>query len=157
MMKLISRLLARGTPSISEARPADAGAISTVHGRSFRRGWDEDEIRRLLLDRNVVAQRMTFGSKLIGFIVSRSAADEAEILSVAIAPGWKGRGFSRQLLDLHLRRLAGVGVRSVYLEVGESNTPACRLYRSAGFREVSRRHGYYDDGATALVLRRDLG
>jgi ribosomal-protein-alanine N-acetyltransferase len=156
-MNLISRLFARGVPSISDARPTDAGAISAVHGRSFRRGWDEDEIRRLLLDRNVVAQRMTLGPKLIGFILSRAAADEAEILSVAIASGWKGRGFSRQLLDLHLRRLAGIGVRSVYLEVGESNTPACRLYRRAGFREVGRRRGYYDDGATALVLRRELG
>jgi [ribosomal protein S18]-alanine N-acetyltransferase len=157
MMNLISRLFARGAPGISDARPADAAAISAVHSRSFRRGWDEDEIRRLLLDRNVVAQRMTLGPKLTGFILSRCAAGEAEILSVAIAPGWKGRGLSRQLLDLHLRRLAGIGVRSVYLEVGQSNTPACRLYRRAGFREVGRRQGYYDDGATALVLRRDLG
>jgi ribosomal-protein-alanine N-acetyltransferase len=156
MMNLISRLFARRTPGISEARAADAAAISAVHGRSFRRGWDEDEIRRLLLDRNVIAQRMTFGGKLIGFILSRAAADEAEILSVAIAPGWKGRGLSRSLLDLHLRRLAGVGVSSVYLEVGEGNMPACRLYRRAGFREVGRRRGYYDDGVTALVLRRDL-
>jgi [ribosomal protein S18]-alanine N-acetyltransferase len=157
MMNLISRLFARGTPGILDARPADAAAISAVHSRSFRRGWDEDEIRRLLLDRNVVAQRMMLGPKLVGFILSRTATDEAEILSVAIAPGWKGRGFSRRLLDLHLRRLAGIGVRSLYLEVGENNTPACRLYRRAGFREVGRRQGYYDDDATALVLRRDLG
>jgi len=157
MMILVSRLFTRGTPTISEARAADAAAIAAVHGRSFRRGWDEDEIRRLLLDRNVTAQRLTIGAKLVGFILSRTAADEAEILSVAIAPGWKGRGLSRQLLDLHLRRLAGTGVRSVYLEVGESNVPACRLYRRAGFREVGRRQGYYEDGATALILRRDLG
>jgi [ribosomal protein S18]-alanine N-acetyltransferase len=53
--------------------------------------------------------------------------------------------------------LAGLGARTVFLEVGEQNTPACRLYRRAGFREVGRRQGYYDSGATALVLRRDLG
>jgi len=157
MMNLVSRLFTRGAPSISEARPADAAAIAAVHGRSFRRGWDEYEIRRLLLDRNITAQRLTIGAKLVGFILSRTAPDEAEILSVAIAPGWKGRGLSRQLLDLHLRRLAGAGVRSVYLEVGESNEPARRLYRQAGFREVGRRQGYYEDGATALILRRDLG
>jgi ribosomal-protein-alanine N-acetyltransferase len=157
MMNFVSRLFTRGAPSISETRPADAAAIAAVHGRSFRRGWDEDEIRQLLLDRNVTAQRLTIGAKLVGFILSRTTADEAEILSVAIAPSWKGRGLSRQLLDLHLRRLAGTGVRSVYLEVGESNVPACRLYRRAGFREVGRRQGYYENGATALILRRDLG
>ena len=157
MMNLVSRLLRRGTPTIAEVRPADAPAIAAVHAASFRRGWGEDEIQRLLLERNIIAQRITAGGKLIGFILSRIAAGEAEILSVAVARGWRGGGLSRQLLDLHLRRLAGIGVRSVFLEVGEQNVPACRLYRRAGFQEVRRRQGYYEDGATALVLRRDLG
>jgi [ribosomal protein S18]-alanine N-acetyltransferase len=157
MMNFVSRLLSRGTPTIAEVRPADASAIAAVHAGSFQRGWGEDEIQRLLLDRNVVAQRITAGGKLIGFILSRVAAGEAEILSVAIARSWRGRGLSRQLLDLHLRRLAGIGVRSVFLEVGEQNVPAGRLYRRAGFSEVGRRQRYYEDGATALVLRRDLG
>jgi [ribosomal protein S18]-alanine N-acetyltransferase len=157
MMRFVSRLFGRKAPTIAEAGPADAAAIAALHGVSFRRGWGEDEIQRLLLDRNVVTQRMTAGGKLIGFIMSRLAAGEAEILSVAIVPTWRGRGLSRQLLDLHLRRLAGLGIRAVYLEVGEHNHPACRLYRRAGFNEVGRRQGYYDDGATALVLRRDFG
>ncbi len=157
MMRFVARLFGRKTPTIAEARPADAAAIAALHGVSFRRGWGEDEIQRLLLDRNVVTQRMTAGGKLIGFIMSRLAAGEAEILSVAIAPTWRGRGLSRQLLDLHLRRLAGLGIRAVYLEVGQHNKPACRLYRRAEFNEVGRRQGYYDDGATALVLRRDFG
>ena len=157
MMRFLSRLLSRKAPSIADARSADAAAIAALHGVSFRRGWGEDEILRLLLDRNVVTQRMTAGGKVIGFIMSRLAAGEAEILSVAVAPAWRRRGLSRQLLDLHLRRLAGLGIRAVYLEVGEQNAPACRLYRRAGFNEVGRRQGYYDDGATALVLRRDFG
>jgi [ribosomal protein S18]-alanine N-acetyltransferase len=157
MMNFLSRLLNRRASNISEARPADAPAIAAVHSASFQRGWGEDEIARLLLERNVVTHRITAGGKLIGFILSRFAAGEAEILSVAISPGWRGRGLSRQLLDLHLRGLAGIGIRSVFLEVGAQNAPASRLYRRAGFHEVSRRRGYYEDGATALVLRRDLG
>ncbi len=157
MIGFLSRLFDRKAPTIAEARPADATAIAALNSASFRRGWGEDEILRLLVERNVVTQRMSAGGKLIGFIMSRLAAGEAEILSVAVARGWRGRGLSRQLLDLHLRRLAGVGIRAVYLEVGEHNAPACRLYRRAGFKEVGRRQGYYEDGATALVLRRDFG
>jgi ribosomal-protein-alanine N-acetyltransferase len=157
MMRFISRLLSRGEPALSAARPADAAAIAAVHGVSFQRGWDEHEIHRLLIENNVVAHRAMAGRKLIGFILSRLAAGEAEILSVAVAPAWRGRKLSRPLLDLHLRRVAGLGVRAVFLEVGENNVPACRLYRRAGFREVGRRQGYYEGGATALVLRRDLG
>jgi ribosomal-protein-alanine N-acetyltransferase len=157
MMSFVSRLLSRGEPAVSEARQGDAAAIAAVHSVSFQRGWGEDEIHRLLLEKSVVAHRVMSGRKFVGFILSRHAAGEAEILSVAIAPAWRGRGASQQLLILHLRRLAGLGVRSVFLEVGEQNTPACRLYRRAGFHEVGRRQGYYDGGATALVLRRDLG
>jgi ribosomal-protein-alanine N-acetyltransferase len=111
----------------------------------------------LLIERNVVAQRVMSGRNLIGFILSRHAASEAEILSVAIAPKWRGRGLARPLLNLHLRRLAGFGVRAVFLDVDKSNAPARALYKRAGFHEVGQRQGYYAGGATALVLRRDLG
>ena len=157
MMGLFSNLFARGEPGLSEATSRDAAAIAALHAASFRRGWSEQEFQRLLADRNVVAHRATFGRTCAGFILSSLVAGEAEILSVAIAPAYRGRGYARPLLDTHLRWLAGVGARAVFLEVGETNAPARRLYRRAGFREVGRRQGYYDSGVTALVLRRDLG
>jgi ribosomal-protein-alanine N-acetyltransferase len=157
MMNFVTRLLSRSEPTMSEARQRDAAAIAALHAASFQRGWGEDEFHRLLIDRAVVAHRAMIGRTMVGFILSRMAAGEAEILSVAIAPAWRGRGFARPLLDLHLRRLAGLGVRAVFLEVDENNEPACRLYRNAGFSEVGVRKGYYQEGAAALVLRRDLG
>jgi [ribosomal protein S18]-alanine N-acetyltransferase len=157
MMNFVTRLLSRSEPTMSEAHQRDATAIAALHAVSFQRGWGEDEFHRLLIDRAVVAHRAMIGRTMVGFILSRTAAGEAEILSVAIAPAWRGRGFARPLLDLHLRRLAGLGVRAVFLEVDEHNEPACRLYRNAGFSEVGVRKGYYQEGASALVLRRDLG
>jgi [ribosomal protein S18]-alanine N-acetyltransferase len=157
MMGLVARLIGRAEPRLEEANERDAAAIAAVHAASFQRGWGEDEVRTLLLDRNVICHRATVGRSLVAFILSRLAAAEAEILSVAVAPRWRGRGLSRPLLDLHLRRLAGLGVRTVFLEVDEKNAPAGRLYRRAGFYDVGRRQGYYAGGASALVLRRDLG
>jgi ribosomal-protein-alanine N-acetyltransferase len=157
MMQFVARLFGSPKPTFGEAGLADAAAIAAVHGVSFKRGWGEDEIYRLLIERNVVTHRAMSGRKLIGFILSRLAAGEAEILSVAIAPKWRGRALARPLLDLHLRRLAGFGVRSVFLDVDKSNAPARALYKRSGFHEVGQRQGYYASGATALVLRRDLG
>ncbi|HZP76187.1 MAG TPA: ribosomal protein S18-alanine N-acetyltransferase [Pseudolabrys sp.] len=160
MIGFLARLIPRAAPALAEASPRDAAAIANLHARSFRRGWSEQEIEMLLIDRHVVAHRATTGRKLVGFILSRLISDEAEILSVATAASWRGRGLARSLLNLHLRRLAGLGARAVFLEVGESNDPATRLYARAGFREVGRRANYYGEGsptgATALVLRRDL-
>jgi [ribosomal protein S18]-alanine N-acetyltransferase len=157
MMNFVTRLLGRSEPKLSEAKPRDAAAIAVLHTASFQRGWAEDEILRLLLDPAVVCHRAMLGRAMVGFILSRMAAGEAEILSIAIARDSRGRGFARPLLDLHLRRLAGFGVGAVFLEVDEHNRPARALYRRASFREVGRRQGYYQAGATALVLRRDLG
>jgi ribosomal-protein-alanine N-acetyltransferase len=155
-MNLVSRLLNRSPPTMSSAAPRDAAAIAKLHAASFGRGWGEDEVYRLLTDSAVVAHRAMSGSALVGFAMSRMGADEAEILSIAIAPARRGRGLSRPLLDYHLRSLAGRGTRAVFLEVDERNAPARRLYDGAGFHEVGRRAGYYAGGVTALVLRRDL-
>jgi ribosomal-protein-alanine N-acetyltransferase len=158
MIGFLRRLFARPEPVLSEAGPRDAAAIAQLHAASFHRGWSDSEIERMLLDRHVLAHRAVSGRALAGFILSRMVMDEAEILSVAVAARSRSRGLARRLLDLHLRRLAGLGTRSVFLEVEESNEPALRLYRRAGFRQVGRREGYYQEsrGAAALILRRDL-
>jgi [ribosomal protein S18]-alanine N-acetyltransferase len=157
MTSFVSRLFGRSAPSLSEARPGDAAAIAGLHIASFQRGWGEDEVYQLLIENSVIAHRAMTGRTMAGFILSRMAAGEAEILSIAIAPARRGRGLARPLLDLHLRRLAGLGARAVFLEVDEHNVPARALYRRAGFHDVGRRQSYYQSGASALVLRRDLG
>jgi ribosomal-protein-alanine N-acetyltransferase len=161
MIGFIRRLFGRGAAALSEARPRDAAAIAALHAASFRHGWSEQEVEALLLDRHVIAHRAVISGTLVGFIMSRRVADEAEILSVAVAGRQRGRGLARNLLTLHLRRLAGLGARTVFLEVDENNSPALRLYDRASFREVARRPNYYlgpgGKAATALVLRRDLG
>jgi [ribosomal protein S18]-alanine N-acetyltransferase len=160
MMGLLSNLFARGEPVLSEAVSRDTAAIAALHAASFRRGWSEQEIEGLLTDRHVVAHRAMTGSKMAGFIMTRQVADEAEILSVAVDRARRGRGLARKLLTLHLRRLAGLGARTVFLEVDENNAAAIRLYDRAGFQEISRRPNYYPGAGgkavAALVLRRDL-
>jgi ribosomal-protein-alanine N-acetyltransferase len=160
MIGFLSRLFARSQPVLSDATPRDAAAIAKLHAASFHRGWSEDELESLLVERNVLTHRATVNGRLVGFIMSRIAASEAEILSVAVAASYRGKGLARRMLNLHMGRLSGVGARVIFLEVDESNAAACQLYRRAGFSEAGRREGYYAaaDGkrATALVLRRDL-
>jgi ribosomal-protein-alanine N-acetyltransferase len=160
MMGLVSRLFARAQPSLSEADPRDAPGIAALHAAAFHRGWSEEEFERLLIDRDVLTHRAMTGRTCVGFIMSRVVAGEAEILSVAVTPRRRNQRVASRLLDLHLRRLAGLGVRTVFLEVNETNAPARALYRRAGFREAGRREAYYPEtasqAAAALVLRCDL-
>lgn len=156
----LSRLFAPPTTAIEPATMRDAARLAQLHRASFHRGWGEGEFETLLAGRNTLTQRLMLGRVPIGFIISRLAADEAEILSVAVAKAQRGRGYSRELLANHLGHLAGRGIRSVFLEVEENNQPAVRLYQRAGFQTVGRREQYYrdQDGArlNALIMRRDL-
>lgn len=160
LIAFLRRLFTRGEPALSEAGPHDAGAIAALHAASFHRGWSDGDLESMLIDRAVLAHRAMLGRSLVGFILSRVVVDEAEILSVAVSNNRRSKGLARKLLDLHLRRLAGLGARAVFLEVDQDNVPALRLYKRASFREVGRRDAYYRDAAgkttAALVLRRDL-
>lgn len=155
-----SRLFGRGTPVVEPATQRDIAALASLHAASFHRGWGEGEFDQMLRDGNTLVHRLRLHGRVIGFSVSRIAADEAEVLSVAVSPKCRGRGLSRDLFLTHLGHLAGRGVRTVFLEVEENNAPARRLYERTGFATVGRRERYYKeaDGAelNALVMRRDL-
>ena len=160
MIAWLSGLFGNAKAVVEPAGPGDAPRLARLHGASFHRGWSEGEFEDMLSQRNTLVHRLRLGSKFIGFAISRIAADEAEILSIAIAPSQRGRGWSRQLLLTHLGHLAGRGVRTVFLEVEENNQPARRLYDRAGFAVAGRRERYYREAGgaelNALVMRRDL-
>ena len=156
----LSGLWGGGAIVIEQARLRDAPRLAQLHGASFHRGWGEGEFEGMLTERNTLVHRLKAGRKVIGFAVSRMAADEAEILSIAVADSHRGRGLSRNLLLTHLGHLAGHGVRTVFLEVEENNQPARRLYDRAGFSVAGRRERYYREAngeqLNALLMRRDL-
>jgi ribosomal-protein-alanine N-acetyltransferase len=149
-----------GAAMVEPASPRDAARLAQLHGASFHRGWGETEFETMLTERNTLVHRLRRGRKIIGFAASRMAADEAEILSIAIDAGHRGRGLSRDLLLTHLGHLAGRGIRTIFLEVEENNQPARKLYEGAGFAVVGRRERYYKqpggEHLNALLMRRDL-
>jgi ribosomal-protein-alanine N-acetyltransferase len=165
----LTKLVGRRTPAVSPAGPQDAPQFAALHAAAFQRGWSAEDFERLLIEPNVVADRAMAGSRLAGFVLSRLAADQAEILSIAVAVRDRRRGLAGSLLDVHLHRLAGYGTRLLFLEVDERNIPARRLYAGFGFAQVGIRKSYYAQtgeearaagvagaAGTALVLRRDL-
>ncbi|SFN90576.1 ribosomal-protein-alanine N-acetyltransferase [Bradyrhizobium sp. Ghvi] len=160
MMRWLSDWWRGDTAAVEPASARDAARLAQLHGQSFAHGWGEGEFESMLIESNTLVHRLRLGRKIIGFAVSRIGADEAEILSVAVDPAHRGRGFSRTLLMTHLGHLAGRGVRTIFLEVEENNQPARRLYAGCGFVVVGRRERYYKQASgeqsNALLMRRDL-
>ncbi len=89
-------------------------------------------------------------------MVAIDAADEGEILNLAVAPDGRRRGLGHALVRRVLEGLTSRGAQAIYLEVRESNASARRLYAGHGFREVGRRKQYYRRPVEdAIVLRLD--
>ena len=149
-------------PVLRALRSDKAEQCAALHAASFAYAWSAAEFEALLSSKSAVGAAAVDASndELRGFALSRIAADEAEILTIAVHASFRNRGIGRALLADNLARLAALHVRALFLEVERANQPAIALYARMGFREVGRRSGYYrkPDGASeaALVLRKDL-
>lgn len=145
---------------LRQAGPADRAAIARLHGECFVPGWDADFVGRLLAAPGAVAFVAIEADFVAGFILARSAAGEAEIVSLGVSPAFQRRGIGADLVGALCRRATEAGVLEVFLEVAVANEAARALYAGLDFREVGRRPNYYEDAAgparDALILRRAL-
>lgn len=154
-----------GRRSPSAIRPLRANAAADcarIHASGFAYPWAQSELESLIADPHAVgtAALDPANARLRGFALSRLAADEAEILTIAVDRALRKAGIGRDLLRAHLGQVAAAGAGRIFLEVDEHNSAALALYARFGFVKVGERKGYYKrpDGtaASALVMRRDL-
>lgn len=142
---------------------ADAADLASIHGLTFRQPWSDDDFHALLIEDNVFGfiarEEGNRKAQPGGFVLARLVVDEAEILTIAVAPPSQRKGLGHALMDATLRHLHNVRASMLFLEVDEINAPALALYRRLGFKQVGKRPGYYETAAgrsAALTMRRDL-
>ena len=149
-------------PCIVPLSSDHAADCARIHAAAFAQGWSEEEFDALAASPATIADAVVSGAsrQLLGFVISRVAADEAEILSIAIDNSARQRGAAKALLPVHLARLAERGAKRLFLEVDAGNRPALALYARFEFQQVGKRKAYYrkPDGsaAQALIMKRAL-
>ncbi len=148
---------------VEPAAVDDADPIARLHAQGFYLGWPRDDFAAYLADprRTPAYVACDPRRRIAGFALLRLVADEAELMTIAVAPRWRGKGVGAALLTAGFADLQMSPARRMFLEVAADNRPALALYRRHGFAEIGRRDGYYPrpDGkpATALVMSRALG
>lgn len=141
--------------NIRMASIGDLAALADVHARAFAQGWDDASLKSLMSGPGVAAH-VAEDREICGFILTRIAADEAEVITIAVGPDRRRQGLASRLLERAVAHMVRLGAARMFLEVAAQNLPARNLYEKYGFREVGRRKAYYDDGDDALVLAVDL-
>jgi len=140
----------------------DAGQLAKLHAGAFFRGWPAPEFAAFLNDPHSTPAYIACDPKrrTVGFAMLRLADDEAELLTIVVAPKWRGKGVGAALMRATLQDLLMTPVRRMFLEVEDTNKPAIALYNGLGFVEIAQRTGYYQkpegEPATALVMRCDF-
>jgi [ribosomal protein S18]-alanine N-acetyltransferase len=132
---------------ITDATGRDGARLAELHALAFADCWSAEAFADLLGSPGVRALLAPDG-----FIVVRTVADEAEILTLAVAPNARRVGRGRALVNAAVDAARAQGAGRLYLEVSAENAPARALYAGLGFTEIGRRARYYADGADALAL-----
>ena len=124
--------------------------LSDLHKKCFpSRPWSADDFRDLKKS----------GCEIImsenGFIVYRTVADEAEIITIGVNPEMRRNGIASAMIGIIEKTIKNQGIKKIFLEVASTNEPAKKLYENTGYKTVGIRPKYYD-GVDAILMAKDL-
>jgi len=142
---------------VRPAEPRDAAAIARVAAECpgaapWSTSQYEDAARG-----NYQGWIAAHNDAVVGFIFTRIAADEVEILNLAVRPDQRRRGIAAQLIARALDHAKIACAARAYLEVRAANSAAIALYGKSGFAPAGRRTRYYSSPVEdALVLSKSL-
>ena len=124
--------------------------LSNLHKKCFpNKPWSADDFHDLKKS----------GCEIIisenGFIVYRTVADEAEIITIGVNPEMRRNGIASAMIGIIEKTIKNQGIKKIFLEVASTNTPAQKLYEKLGFETVGLRPKYYD-GVDAILMEKEL-
>lgn len=96
------------TVAVEPVGPEAAGDLARLHAACFSDPWSEREFASLIQSAGVAALVLRVDGEARGFVVVRKAVDEAEVLTIGVAPHARVAGSWPP--DAGGRR--GLGVRS---------------------------------------------
>ena len=140
---------------IRRAAPADADAVARVEAAAADHPWTLDAVRGTLgSPAGFGLLAIDDGGAPIGHLIGSAAADEGELLTLAVLPERRRLGVASALHAAAVEVWRERGVTQAFLEVRDDNHGARALYAALGWQPCGRRRAYYADGTDAVLMRR---
>ncbi len=147
------------TIQILEVKNEDINDILIIENELYHKPWKAKDYLYELND-NPFAFYLKMiikeTSEVIGFIGFWIKFEQAEITKVSITKKYQGHKLSKLLMQDAEKRIVLAGCNNITLEVRVSNERAINLYKSCGFRIVTTRKKYYENGEDAYLMLKDL-
>ncbi len=143
--------------SLRSMTPSDVPEVARIETTAFSTPWSEETFNSLLKRSGVELWVAEWGDELAAYAILWKVLDEGELANIAVRSDLRGRGIGSGLLSRMLEVAEDSGVRSLYLEVRESNGLAREMYARRGFHEIGVRKGYYEGPREdARILKKSL-
>jgi len=123
-------------------RPADLDAVVGIEQRAYEFPWSRSIFQDCLMA-GYYCQVLEVAGVLVGYAILSTAAGEAHILNLCVAPERQRHGLGSRLLDELLGYATELHVERMFLEVRPTNAAAIKLYSRAGFERLGLRKAYY--------------
>ena len=119
-------------------------------------GERNDDFLSGLANKNYLQYVAVESGIVVGYVVLLCVVDEIEIISIAVLPQYRGRGYSKELLNFVFDKAKKIGAVAIFLEVNEKNKIARGLYEKVGFVTISTRQKYYNNSEDAIIMKREI-
>jgi [ribosomal protein S18]-alanine N-acetyltransferase len=150
--------VAIGEITVRPMQESDLDDVLAIEEVCFPAPWSRKMFRDELL--NPAAQAFIFEkeNKPFGFMIFWAVLDEAHLMTIAIHPKCRGRGYGTRIMEFLEQSAHDLNVKKILLEVARANTSARTLYKNMGFTSIGFRRKYYlAENDDAIVMEKWIG
>lgn len=127
-----------------------------IEKRSFHSHWNKQTFFDEISAENGYYLVAKDKNRILGYSGFRFVLDEAHITTLAVHHRSRKKGIGTKLIEQLIKDARPMGLKKLYLEVRQSNTPAQKIYKKMGFKVIDRRREYYQHPVEdALVMQND--
>ncbi len=131
--------------SYHKMKKEDCMQVGELFSTCFRHPWSQNAVDQMTEQKGYLSYVAQTQGHIVGYAGLLAAADEADIVNVAVDPKFRRQGIADGLLERLLKEAQTSGIRKIFLEVRDSNEAAIHLYAGKTFAEIGRRKNYYDN------------
>ncbi len=148
--------MARVITSVRPMTPEDIPAVAAMERVAFTDPWSVNAFHEELAAAGRRYLVVEEGEAIVGYGGLLVVGEDTHIVTLAVAPGDRGRGLGTRLMVALVEEALAAGSSHLTLEVRVSNETAQRLYRRFGFETVGLRRHYYRDEDALIMWAMDV-
>lgn len=135
----------------------DLEGVLKVEEESFSIPWSKKSFNDELKNDKALYLVAKIDNEVIGYIGTWLIIDEAHITNVAVSKDFRNQKIGDKLVNKLIEICKEKSIKSMTLEVRNSNLVAQKLYKNHGFKLAGIRKEYYSDNKEdALIMWKEV-